>query len=151
MKKTSIFLTIGIGIIFIATVLLISLNQTGYFFFQKGVELPQENIEEKAEKEVTLVIDSGKESSRTLKVDFEEGMTAFDLLEEGTSELGLSLKTKTYEDMGIFIEAIGDEENGQDGKYWMYYANGQMPMVAADKYEIRPGDKIEFKFEESPF
>jgi len=58
------------------------------------------------------------------------------------------LKTKTY-DFGIFIEAIGDKENGEDGKYWMYYVNEEMPMMAVDKKEIGPGDKIEFKFEKS--
>ena len=77
-------------------------------------------------------------------------MTAFDLLEQGTNKLGLSLKTKKY-DIGIFIEAIGDKENGQEEKYWLYYHNDQMADIAADKLEIKAGDKIEFKFESSPF
>ena len=45
----------------------------------------------------------------------------------------------------------GIEENGENGKYWLYYVNGEMPMVSADKKELRPGDKVEFKFEKSPF
>jgi len=77
-------------------------------------------------------------------------MIAFDLLKEGAEKLDLSLKTKTY-DMGILMEAIGSKENGEDGKYWMYYVNEEMPLVAVDKKEIKPGDKIEFKFEKSPF
>ena len=33
----------------------------------------------------------------------------------------------------------------------MYYVNGVLPMVAADKKEIKSGDIVEFKFEKSPF
>jgi len=76
-------------------------------------------------------------------------MTAFDLLKKGTEELNLTLKNKTY-DIGIFIEAIGDKENGQDGKYWMYYVNAEMPIIAADKKELNARDKTEFKFEKPP-
>lgn len=81
---------------------------------------------------------------------FKEKMTAFDLLKERAGESGLALKTKTY-DIGILIEAIGEKKNGDGGFYWMYYVNGELPMVAADKYELKPGDKVEFKFEKSTF
>ncbi len=77
-------------------------------------------------------------------------MTAFDLLKNKTEELNIPLKIKTY-DFGILIEAIGNKKNGQDGKYWMYYVNNEMPMVSVDKKEIKPGDKVEFRFEKSPF
>lgn len=114
--------------------------------FQEEIETPQKNVKQEA----VLVIDDGEGSPKIFEAEFKEGMTAFDLLKEGASRLNLTLKTKTY-DVGIFIEAIGDKENGQDEKYWMYYVNEEMPMVAADKKEIKPEDKIEFKFEESLF
>lgn len=103
----------------------------------------------KQTEEAVLIIDNGIQP-RTFTMEFEEGMTAFDLLKNKTEEIGLVLKTKTY-DIGILIEAIGSEENGQDGKYWLYYVNGEMPMVASDKNEIKVGDKVEFKFEKSTF
>lgn len=107
-------------------------------------------IQDVVGKEVMLVIDDGGRNPKTLIAEFKEGMTAFDLLKEEAEKLALALETKNY-DMGVFIEAIGDRENGQDGKYWLYYVNGQLPMVAADKKEIKAGDKVEFKFEKSPF
>lgn len=137
--KKNIFIGIGIGIIIIGS----------WAIFSDRKPTPKEEteiFEEIAEKKVFLVIDDGSENPIDFESQFYEGITAFDLLEE----LNLTLKTKTY-DVGIFIEAIGDKENGQDEKYWMYYVNGEMPMIAADKKEIKPGDKIEFKFEKSIF
>jgi len=105
---------------------------------------------QEAQGKIFLTIDGGQEASQTLGFIFEEGITAFGLLEKASKEQNFILKTKSY-DTGIFIEAIGDVENGQNGKYWMYYVNGEMPMVAADKKELKNGDKVEFKFEKSQF
>jgi len=146
MKKINIFLGIGIGIILIIGGWLILFDQIDQLISQEEIGIPSENIKQ----EVILVIDGGEGTQKNFEAEFKEGLTAFNLLEEGIEKLGLTLKTKTY-DMGIYIEAIGDKENGEDGKYWLYYVNEEMPSVAADKKEIKPGDKIEFKFEKSPF
>ena len=114
--------------------------------YREGIEPAIEGVKQ----EVILVIDDGGGTPRRFETEFKQGMTAFDLLKEGAEKLALTTKTKTY-DIGIFIEAIGDKENGQDGKYWLYYVNEEMPMVASDKKEIKIGDKVEFKFEESAF
>jgi len=147
MKKINIFIGIGIGIIIIVSGWIIFSNKIGQPISQKETGIPQENIKKET---VLLVIDDSEEAPKTFEVEFTEGMTAFDLLRNKAEELNIALKTKTY-DIGILVEAIGDKENGQDGKYWMYYVNGVLPMVSADKKEIKPGDKIEFKFEKSPF
>jgi hypothetical protein len=149
MKKiNSLNIFIGIGLVIIVLI-------SGWLFFSDKIEKPgfQEEIEtyqENIKNNVVLVIDDSQDLFQLFEVDFEEGMTAFDLLKNQTEELGLSLMTKTY-DIGVFVEAIGEKENGQDGKYWLYYINGESPMIASDKIEIKPGDKVEFKFEESIF
>ena len=102
------------------------------------VEKPQESQE--IEKVFLTVGD------KSLNFDYEQGITAFDLLEKS----GLEIETKQY-DFGIFIESIDSVKNGQDNKYWLYYVNNESPSVAADKMELRAGDKVEFRFEESPF
>ncbi len=145
MKKTTIFIIIGIGVI-ISSAWLIFSEKISQPVFQEEIRIPQKEIKQ----EVVLVIDEGEEPPKAFEAEFKEGMTAFDLLKKGALELNLALKTKSY-DIGIFIEVIGNKENGQDEKYWMYYVNGEISMVAADKQEINPGDKIEFKFEKSPF
>lgn len=144
LKKISIFL--GIGIIIIIGAWLLFTSNIEQSIPEKEIKIPPEKIKQ----EVVLVIDDGDGLPDTFVAEFKARMTAFDLLKEGTEKLDLTLKTKTY-DTGIFIEAIGDKENGQDQKYWLYYLNNQMPMVAADKQEIKDGDKVKFKFETSPF
>lgn len=157
MKKTYI-LAIVILIILVIFGGIIFLNKQVCFggfclqnkdnFFAPQKEAGNQDI--KNAETVSLVIDKGEGSPVTVTGESKEGMTAFDLLKEKTIELNLTLETKTY-DMGIFIEAIGDKKNGEGGKYWLYYINSQMPQVAADKYLLKVGDKVEFKFEKSPF
>lgn len=146
MKKTNIFIGVGILIIIIGGWLIFP-NQFGKFIPQKEIKILEENIN----KEIILVIDDGQGFQRTFKADFKDGMNAFDLLKEGTIKLDLALKTKNYENLGVLIEAIGEIENGQDGQYWFYYVNKEAPMVAADKNLLKPGDNVEFKFEKSSF
>lgn len=145
MKKIII---IVIGIIIIAVGLVILSDRISDNVLEKGTEIPQENQENIVKQEVILVIDYGEGDSQTFNIQYAEGMTAFDLLDDRTEELSLETKSS---DVGIFIEAIGSRKNGQDGKYWMYYVNEEMPMVSADKQKIKPGDEVEFRFEESSF
>jgi len=46
---------------------------------------------------------------------------------------------------------MGDKKGGQEDKYWLFYVNGEMAPVAADKQEVKVGDKVEFRFEASAF
>ena len=152
--KKNIYIIVGLGIIIIVGSWLLFSNNSS----QLGVEERENSNVLKtakskaveAEKKAKLTINDGEKEPKTFEVEFVEGETAFDLLKNKTEELNMVLKTKTY-DIGIMIEAIGDKENGQGGKYWLYYINGEMPMVSADKKIIKPGDKVEFKFEKSPF
>ena len=147
MKKSNIFIGIGIGIIIIVSGWIIFPDRIEQLISQEEIGIPQETIKKEV---VSLVIDDTEGTPQTFEVEFTKGMTAFGALKNKTDEFNIALKTKTY-DIGIFVEAIGDKENGQDEKYWMYYVNNEMPMIAADKKEIKAGDKVEFKFEKSPF
>lgn len=140
--KKNIYIIIGA-----ITVVLLA----GMMFVSIGPNIQKINISsETTVKNVVLIIDSGDGSPKTDTAEFKDGMTAFDLLENQSEKAGLALKTKNY-DIGVMIEAIGGVANGQGGKYWLYYVNGSMPMVAADKQVLKPGDKVEFKFEKSSF
>mgnify|MGYP001570001500 FL=1 len=145
--QKNFYIIIAVVIIIVASAWLLMYNNLQ----QVKVEIKNNNsLPLPVGKEVVLAIESGNESQKTITSEFKEGMTAFDLLQTGVEKLSLELKTKNY-DMGIFIEAIGDKENGQEGKYWLYYVNGEMPIVSADKMILKSGDKVEFKFEKSPF
>ena len=147
MRKINTFIAIGIVIIIIVGGWIILSDKIEQSFSWEENRISQGNIE----KETTLlIIDDSESAPEIFEVEFQEGTTPFDLLRNKTEELNMILKTKNH-DFGIFIEAIGGKENGEDGKNWMYYVNGELPMVAADKKQIKPGDRIEIKFEESPF
>jgi hypothetical protein len=148
-KKTIILIGIVVLVI-IAVVFVVFHNKLGEFSYKNNIKSSQETSQQNVEKKVTLIIDDGEKNPTIIETNFKEGINAFDLLKNETEKLNISLKTKNY-DIGIFIEAIGDKENGQNGKYWLYYVNGEMPQIAADKKELKPGDKVEFKFEKSPF
>ena len=146
MKNLNILILIGGLAILIGMGCLIYLDKIIPSGFQEEIGISQQGIK----LDVSLIIDYGDGNTDSLQSNFREGMTAFDLLKEKTEESGLTLKTETY-DIGILIEAIEDKESGRDGKYWLYYVNGEMPIVSADKKKLKPGDKVEFKFEKSPF
>jgi len=139
MKKIRILIIIAI---IVAVGLLIVFNEIPDDVSKE--EIFQQDV---IRQEVILNINYGNDHQETFNVDFYEGITAFDLL---NSKEGLILETKVY-DIGIFIETIGDKKNGDKGKYWMYYVNGEMPMVSADNMILKVGDKVEFKFEGSSF
>lgn len=143
--KKNVYIIIGAGMIVVIGGWLILFNG----FWQASVE-ENNDILGTVEKEVVLSINDGEKEPINLTVSFVEGMTAFDLLKNESEKLSLNLETETY-DTGIFIKTIGDKENGQDNNYWLYYINGEMPTVSSDKIVIKSGDKVEFKFEKSPF
>jgi hypothetical protein len=56
----------------------------------------------------------------------------------------VELTTKQY-DFGVFVEGVGDQQMTKD-KVWIYYVNGKSGEVASDKYELKLGDTVEWKY-----
>lgn len=81
--------------------------------------------------------------------DFED--TVFSLLEKLSKKENFELSYKEYPGMGILVESIDEVKNGTDGKYWQYWVNNELPMVAADKMQVQGGDIVEWKFESPEF
>ncbi len=65
-------------------------------------------------------------------------------------EKAFDLKYSNDSRYGIFVESIGGIKNGDGGKYWQYYINDKLGDVAADKKEVKAGDKVEWRFEKVP-
>jgi len=72
-------------------------------------------------------------------------------LEELAKRENFKVESKVYEGMGVFVESIDGVKNGTEKKYWQYWVNSELPPVAADKKEVKKGDKVEWKFAPSPF
>ena len=146
-NKQNFSLGLILGIIMLAGVWLLFFQEFNQPASIGQVEI---EIEKEIKNEATLTINSGEENIQIFESEFKQGTTAFDLLKNKAEETGLILETKVY-DFGTLVETIGDQKNGDEGKYWLYYINNEMPMVAVDKQELNPGDKVEFKFEKSSF
>jgi len=98
---------------------------------------------------VNLVISNGqKKDSYFVTVDKEA--TALSVLEKAAQENGIML-INTKSSAGTMVQSIQGVKNGTDNQYWLYYVNGEMPMVSVDQQTVKTGDKIEFRFEKSQF
>lgn len=116
-------------------------------------EIAQSEISAKqlASERVVYVIDKGEGNLKTYQIIPAENSTVFPLLEELAKRENFKVESKVYEGMGVFVESIDGVKNGTENKYWQYWVNRELPMVAADKKEVKGGDKVEWKFAPSPF
>jgi len=73
-----------------------------------------------------------------------QGETAFSILKDYLDQKVIPYNTKAY-DFGIFVENINGQVSGAD-MAWIYFVNGQSGSIAADKYVLKAGDKVEWKY-----
>jgi hypothetical protein len=147
MSKKNTFLSILIIILLFSLLGLVYIDSN----YLNNEENNLEEEGDKISKEVSLVLNFGdEEDSQMYFVEIKDDWTAFDVLEKTLEEKDIEFIFEEYE-QGVFIESIGERENGEDNKYWLYYVNNEMPQVSCDKKIITPGDKIEFRFQTSPY
>lgn len=78
---------------------------------------------------------------KTIDYDGVDGKNALELLKVSHQVAA----TDTTD--GAFVTKIDDTENTSDS-FWMFYVNGQLAPMAADKYVTKNGEKIEWRFEQ---
>lgn len=77
-----------------------------------------------------------------------ENDTIYSLLCRCASERGFVVNATYSEAYGsIYVEEINGTSNGQDGKYWMYYINGELVWESSDRQAVSNGDVVEWRFE----
>lgn len=101
-------------------------------------------------EQVEVKVDLSDQTVLTTNIEISDGDTVMDALRQMIRLSGLVFSTTKY-DFGEIVDQIGDLKGGQDNKYWIYYVNGESALVSADTMEVKAGDIIEFKFEESIF
>ncbi len=100
--------------------------------------------------EADLIINFGDKQS-VFEFQVDQKTTAYDLLTRASIRENLILDTTEYEDLGILIDGINQYLGGQDNMYWFLYQNGEMTMQSIDNTLVKPGDKVELRFEISPY
>jgi hypothetical protein len=142
MKKTVNFRT---------SLLIIMCIVLGVLFVKNGLETKKQertaSVQSVPAPSVSITIDTGKATEFfTASVS---AKTPYDALMAAAEQGKRTVTTKQY-DFGIFVTGIGDVvTNAEYG--WIYYVNAVSGNVAADTYELKAGDQVEWKFEKSIF
>lgn len=97
-----------------------------------------------------------KTNGDNLKIEYAitngaEAQTVFGALKDLSQKENFELKYNNNYSFGVFVESIAGVPNGKDGKYWQYYVNDKLGEVAADKKEVKTGDRVEWRFEKADF
>ena len=98
----------------------------------------------------SLIIDFGNNTTMVFENITLKDPTPYGLLMEcAKPEHGNFTVEATYygEYDSMFVQSIDGVENGNNGRYWQYYVNGTLPMVGANKYNLKNGDIVEWKYE----
>lgn len=149
-KKTNIDLQIKIKNIHKIPVAVLALCLIALSFTGTALQVPEKSeiwLEKSDETSVTMII-TGNGYTNEYNIIAYNDDTVFSLLERISSKNDFSFEYTYYEQFdSILIDSINNVVNGEDGKYWQYYINGEIPMIGADKYKVSNGDYVEWIFE----
>lgn len=109
-------------------------------------DLSDEDMPKVTTAKLTVDFGEGKEliESGWINRDSSETFTAYDILKYTANEKSLALEVENY-DFGVFVKSINDLESTSE-KAWIYFVNGESGQIAADKYELKSGDLVEWKY-----
>lgn len=89
---------------------------------------------------VVLVFDENRKEEAVV-----EAGTVYEALERVTAQRGMTIEKKNY-DFGMMVTGVGESKNTKDYA-WLYYVNGKGGEVAADRYVLKPQDRVEWRYE----
>ena len=138
-----------VGVIYLFSIEFLFFRQEIKNLTQEEKNITEGIIRKIQQEKVLYIIDNGNINS--YQISLSQNSTVFSLLEELAKRENLKVESKVYEGMGVFVESIDGVKNGTEKKYWQYWVNSELPPVAADKKEVKKGDKVEWKFAPSPF
>ena len=126
----------------------------GSYLVNKGLERrpakidkPVVSLSDQELNHVKVVLDFGEDKLTTYSGI--SANNAFEALLDAVQSENLEVIYKSS-DFGVFVEEIAGVKNSKDS-FWLYYINGQMAEVGADKYQLKKGDIVEWRYEKSKF
>jgi len=74
--------------------------------------------------------------------------TVYDLMVSLKNQGRISFSGENYSGLGFFVKEInGVKNNPKTGEFWLYYINNQPAWVGVSGYVLKPGDVINWKYE----
>ena len=106
---------------------------------EAGMNLPEDRL-------AVLAIDYGDRPSEEFSGEARNGDTVLVFMGRLLALKNIAFIYKDFPGLGSLVDQIGEKKNGDGGKYWQYWVNGDYAKVGADAYGINPGDSILWKF-----
>ncbi|NIM47623.1 MAG: DUF4430 domain-containing protein [Candidatus Aenigmarchaeota archaeon] len=100
-------------------------------------------VTDKTKETPTSVVKEQK-NPKLIQYEGREGKSVFELLKAGNQVVA------SESSLGVFVSEINGIKNTEN-EFWLFYVNDKLAEVSADTYITKDGDKIEWRFEESPF
>lgn len=120
----------------------------GIFFFKEQDDhylKSEEHLIVPSEISVDLIIDYGDGDLQHFTDEVMwRGGTVFDLLLSMERRYGISVETRDFPGVGVFIEGIHGVRN-TNSSYWQYWVNGEYAQKGADNYILEDGDAVLWK------
>jgi len=110
----------------------------------------QINGEQTQQKPITIKFDFYNQDDVSVTYPYQTE-SLFAITQTIAKERNWSFDFKDYGEMGLLIEQIGNNKNGDEQKYWQYFVDREQPQVSADKYFPAAGATIDWKFTTSEF
>lgn len=85
---------------------------------------------------------------KTYDITAAQGETVFDAMEQLRKESDFQFTYRNFSGLGAMIESVSGKKN-ESGNYWMLYVNGTLSQKGASETFIKPGDVIEWKYEQT--
>lgn len=148
MKNQTRFFLAGVAVVILLVILAQYILRS-----QTSLKLPKLSTRNFLQSGETIISPTVVVASETVIIDFGNGQkltgeattqNAYQALVKVAKDNNLLVKVKEYK-YGVMVEKIGDTAGTQNSA-WMYSVNGKPGQIAADRYIIYPGDKVEWKF-----
>ncbi len=122
----------------------------GLSFSGTAMEVPQRTdiwLEHTDTTSVTLIVNGGNINFFDTFCVTQE-TTVLSVLYDILHTHGIDIKIMYYDTFdATIVTSIGGNTNGNEGYYWQYYVNGDMPICGCDKCPISNGDVIVWSYE----
>ncbi len=101
-------------------------------------------------KPITVNFDFSNQDDVSINYPYNEE-SLFAITQTIAKDKNWQFSFKDYADMGLLVEQLGNNKNGDDQKYWQYFVGKDQPQVSVDKYFPKAGETVNWKFETSNF
>lgn len=153
-KKTQLHLPFKLRMTQKVPIVIVVLGLIALSFTGTALKVPEKSEIwlEKSDQTSVYVVIMGEGWTITDHLVAYKGETVLSLLERCAERNDFTVEYTYYEQFdSTLIDSIHGVINGNDGKYWQYYVNGELPMIGADKCLISNGDSLKWSFEVVPY